>query len=298
MRVSGIISIVMVLTMIISLVCIWFYPSEQDFTVSNTSWNGISKFRQQFDVDTVDSLDNISQLSEKAVLITIPSLDYRDDELAKIKQFLGNGGSLIVMDDYGYGNRILEYLDVSVRFSNKPLLDPLFCYKNQWLPRISTLSLEAKVHDIDVVMLNHSTALIDATQEDIIAQSSVSSFLDINENEILDSDEPAGPFAVAAQLPFGNGTLTLVSDPSIIINTMLTRDNNYAFTGYITGDIKESRKIVIDRSHLDNTSLDVSKTRLSRIRDILSSQYALFGITVIIVAVISLYILRRRTTID
>jgi len=261
-------------------------------------WNGISNFNNEFDTENIDLRDDLPESPEKALLVVIPYLDYSNDELAKINQFVGDGGTLLLMDDYGYGNRVLAYLDVSPRFSNKPLLDPLFCYKNQWLPRITHFAPEMMESGIYVIMLNHATALTNVKPEAVTVWSSGSSFLDMDEDETWDEDEPLGPFAVAAEFQLGKGMLTLVSAPSIIINTMLHRDNNHDFTRYLTRHNGEDKKVLIDRSHLTKASLDISKMRLATIREQLSRPYALLSITAIIFAVVSRYTLKKEKTIE
>ncbi len=297
MRVSSILFAVVVLILVISLLAVWFYPSVQDYIATNTMWNGLNEFSNEFSADQIDSLDDLPDLPEKSVLVAIPYLDYSDEELAEVKQFIDDGGTLLLIDDYGYGNNILEYLGVSVRFTNKPLLDPIFSYKNQYLPRITDFAPEVKENDIDVIMFNHATTLTNVVESGVIAWSSSASFLDINESGVLDEGEPKGPFVVAAEFRLGRGTLALVSDPSIIINAMVGRDDNYRFIKYLTRHNGEQKEIVVDNSHLSKTPLDVSKTRLIGAREALSSPYALAGITAMIFVVVSRYTLRKGGTI-
>ena len=297
MRVSSILFAVVVLVLVISLLCIWFYPSVQDFIASNIMWNGIRNFSSEFSVDNIESLDDLPDLSEKTVLVTIPYLEYSDKELANMKRFVDNGGTLLLMDDYGYGNTVLAYLGVSIRFSNKPLLDPLFCYKNQSIPRITDFAPKVREGGIDVVMLNHATTLTNVIEPEAIAWSSSASFLDINENGSWDEGEPKGPFAVAAKFRLGKGTLALVSDPSIVINAMVGRDDNYDFIRYLTRHKGEQKGMLVDSSHLTKAPLDVSKTRLIDSREVLSSPYALVGITAMIFIVVSRYTLKKGETI-
>jgi len=201
------------------------------------------------------------------------------------------------MDDYGYGNSVLAYLGVDVRFTNKPLLDPLFCYKNQSMPRITDFAYGVKESGIEVIVLNHATSLTNAIESETIAWSSSSSFLDINENGSWEEGEPKGPFAVATEFQLGQGTLALVSDPSTIINTMIGRDDNYDFIRYLTGDEGEQKEIMVDDSHLTKTPLDVSRTRLIGARKALSSPYALLGIMAVIFVAVSRYTLKKGETI-
>jgi hypothetical protein len=296
-RVSSVLFAVVTLILVISLLCIWFYPSVQDFMASNAMWNGIRSFSTEFSADAVESLDDLPDLPEKALLVAIPYLEYSDEELIKMKQFVTDGGTLLLMDDYGYGNSVLTYLGVGARFANKPLLDPLFCYKNQSMPRITDFTPEVKEGNIDVITLNHATSLTDVVAAEAIAWSSSASFLDIDQSGAWNAGEPKGPLAVAAEFRLGKGTLILVADPSTIINAMVGRDDNYNFMIYLTHHQDEEKKILIDYSHLTKTPLDMSKTRLTGAREMLSHPYALLGITAMIVVVVSRYTLKKGETI-
>ena len=297
MRVSSILFAVVVLISVISLLSIWFYPSVQDFMASNVMWNGINNFNSEFSTDSIDSLDELTIVSKQAVLVAIPYLEYSQEELSRIKRFVDDGGTLLLMDDYGYGNSILAYLGMSARFTNMPLLDPLFNYKNQSIPRITDFDSEVKESGIDIIMLNHATTLTNVTKSEAIAWSSSTSFLDINESNSWDKGEPKGPFAVSAEFQLGKGRVALVSDPSVVINAMVGRDDNYDFVRYLTRHKGEEKVILVDRSHLTKTPLDVSRTRLIGAREALSSPYALLGIIAVIFVVVSRYTLKKGETI-
>ena len=298
MRMSSVLFAVVVLIITISLLSIWFYPSIQDFMASNTMWNGIRDFSSEFSADNIESLGELPDVAEETALVVIPYLDYSNEELSKLKRFVEDGGTLLLMDDYGYGNSVLAYLGVSVRFTNKPLLDQLFSYKNQWLPRITDLAPEVKESGIDVIAFNHATTLTNVEQTDIIAWSSTTSFLDINENESWDDGEPKGPLPVAAEIRLGKGMLALVSDPSIIINTMVGKDDNYSFIKYLTTHNGEQKAILVDGARLTKTPLDVSKTRVTGVREILSTPYPLLGIVALIFMVVSRYTLKKGESND
>jgi hypothetical protein len=298
MRTSGILLIVIVLVFAISLVCVWFYPSVQDFMASNIMWNGIRKFSSEFAADHIESLDDLPSHLDGGILVVIPYLEYTDDELARMKQFVNDGGTLLLMDDYGHGNHVLEYLGIPARFTNKPLLDPLFCYRNQTMPRITDFAPEVKESDIDVIMLNHASTLINVPESEAIAWSSAASFLDLNENGVKDPGEPEGPLVVAAEFRLEKGRLVLLSDPSVAINTMVGRDDNYVFIDYLLNHEGEQKEIRIDNSHLTRAPLDISKTRLLDTREVLASPYALLGINALIFVAVSGYLLRREKTIE
>ena len=298
MSVSSVLFAVVVLILVVSLLCIWFFPSIQDFMASNTMWNGINSFSREFGADVIESLEQLPSLPERHTLMAIPYLEYSNEELSRMKQFVDEGGTLILMDDYAYGNSVLAFLGVGVRFTNEPLLDPLFCHKNQWLPKVIDFAPEVDESGIGVIVLNHATSLTSLEQAEIIAWSSSTSFLDINENESWDEDEPKGPLPVAAEFRFGKGTVALISDPSIMINSMVGRDDNYSLIRYLTIHEGEETKVLIDSGHLPKTPLDISKTKLNSSREIIATPYPLLGIVALIFVAVSRYTLKTGGTID
>ncbi len=295
---SNVLFAVVVLILVISLLSIWFYPSVQDFMASNNMWNGIKNFSSESSANNIDSLDNLPDLLQQGTtLVLIPYIKLSGEELSKIRQSVNDGGTLLLMDDYGYGNSVLIYLGLSVRFDSRPLLDPLFNYKNQWMPRITDFTGDIKESGIHVVTLNHATALTGVQGSETLARSSATSFLDTNGDESHGINESNGPFPIAARFRFGQGTIAVVSDPSIMINSMVGRDDNYRFMEYLSSHNGQRSSIIVDRSHLTKAPLDVSKTRLISTQEVLSSPYALLGIIALVFVVVSRYTLKKGETV-
>ncbi len=296
MRQSSFVTLVLSLVLVISLLAIWFNSSVQDFMEGNANWNGIKDFSAAFKAASTDSLTSFAPDAGKSILVAIPYLAYNNADLDVIRQFVQNGGTLLLMDDFGYGNSVLKNLNIDARFSGNLMLDPLFCDKNQMLPRIATFAPGLKVGGINSVTLNRGTALVNVADDHALAWSSSTSFLDLNQNEAQDSGEPTGPFAIAAKYQLGEGTVELVSDPSIIINTMLGRDDNQSLMRYLTTKADGLGSIFIDRSHLVESPVDVSKTMLIQARKALSNPYTLLGLVALVFTVVSLNMTGKEGT--
>lgn len=294
MKISNLILILFGIILTVSLLGILFYPSINDFMSSNRAWNGIHSFVEEFDVENIDSFDDILPQAEHEVIVCIPYLEYSDEEMLNIKEFVNNGNLLLLLDDFGYGNQILEYMGLEARFSNIMLLDPLFNYKNQYLPRITDFAFDFNESDMEAITLNHASTLINVGRPHILASSSPTSFADNNGNGIKDEDEPQGPLAVAAEYDSGKGKIILVSDPSITINTMVGQNDNYAFIDYLInlGDVPE--KINLDRAHITKTPLDVSKINLDKLIEVINNPYFILAIMTVIFILISVYAFRKE----
>src|SRR3972149_4095216 len=111
-------TIVALIMVFISLLSVWFYPSMQDFMANNAAWNGIKRLEREFNAEIPQSLaviPGISEQAEKKVLLVIPTLDFNAEDLFIIRNFINDGGTLLLMDDYGYANTILSYLGMHIR---------------------------------------------------------------------------------------------------------------------------------------------------------------------------------------
>jgi hypothetical protein len=278
---------------VLSLGSVWFYPSVQDFMEGNTMWNGVRDFTDKFNVKNIDSLDEISAQPENTVMVSIPYMEYNPDDLSRVNDFVNSGGHLIIMDDFGFGNSILENLGLKMRFDGRELLDPLFCYKNPNLPRITDFSSALKETGIEAVAFNHGTILTNVDNSAPIAWSSDKSFLDANSDGAFNNGEPTGPFIVGARVNLGKGRVDIISDPSLIINSMTDKNDNDKFVNYLIHDYGQPDNIVLDRSHLSKSPLDTSKMRLNTARAILSNPYVLVGIVAVVFVIITRYTYKR-----
>ncbi len=267
----------MVLAVLLMLaMLVWFYPSSGDFEGKNSSWNGSSNFLSRFQATPLNSLSSLPSAPEETTLVTIPYLEFTSADLEILKEFVATGGSLVILDDFGYGNQILKYLGVQARFSGSLLLDPLFNYKNENFPRTFTFSSSLAEGGIETVTFNHATCLEGIPQENVVAQSSYFSFLDEDYDGEWCEGEVKGPLPVIAINELGEGRLTVIADPSILINGMLDMGDNYLFLEEVCTD-----KIYLDLSHLPETPLDKAKQRLREIRDWLGTIEGMLGLIVL-----------------
>lgn len=296
MSVRSLMVVALALVVVVSLAGVWFYPSLQDFMLANPFWNGLRDFTTEFNATWVDSLSGISRNPKTATLVAIPYLDYAPADLEEVHRFVQEGGLLLLLDDYGYGNSLLHQMGLPVKFSGLPLLDPLFDYRNEKLPRITDFNAELAGGDVRAVVLNHGTALEGVDPARVLAWSSPSSFIDLNQNGVYNKEELKGPFPVAAKYRLGDGTALLLSDPSILVNSMVGRDDNRAFLKHLFDQYGPGREILVDVAHLPKTPLDESKLRLTQARKRVAHPYSVAAILGVVVF-LALTPLQRREPI-
>ena len=233
---------------------------EADCSVFNRSWNGSSTFYFDYLIDvgidtipgneetylntTLTSLSSLDVVpAETMILILGPTSSYGGGELEYIKTYLESGGVVILCDDFGTGNEILSSLDVSERFSNQLMLD--LAYDMSGTFPVAYRSEDAAFSY--TLLLNNPSTISGATRP--ILQSSATSFIDSDGDNLKDEDEGFGSFVLASSVEYGAGMLLLVSDPSIFINTMIDEKDNYeaavSLIRYAGGD----RTLYVDEAH-------------------------------------------------
>ncbi|MDD5701554.1 MAG: hypothetical protein PHU23_05830, partial [Dehalococcoidales bacterium] len=227
----------------------------------------------------------------------IPCTHYDGDDLERIRQYVSRGNTLVLMDYFGSGNQVLEYLGIPARFSQDILLDPLFCYKNPRLPRITDFSPELREQGIQAVVLNRGTFLDGVEDAAALAWSSPKSYGDSNGSEKWDEGDTCGPLVVAAEYRLGDGTVTIVADASLIINTMVSQNDNYPFVRHLIYSSGTPEAVILDRSHLSLTPLDAGKINLETARRFVSHPFVLLLVVAFIFALAARYTLKKEELI-
>jgi len=277
---------------VILLMVVWFFPSNDDFQAENPFWNGTKDMSLVVLASPLVTLSALPSSPQGSTLILIPYLDFTPAELEDLHAFVDGGGTLVLADDYGFGNQVLEYLGLSVRFSGQVLLDPLFNYKNRLLPKVSHLVSSSITVNTESLIFNHATCLTDVEGGDILASSSSFSFLDLNDNRVRDEDEPAGPLPVISQHSLGSGQLILISDPSIFINSMGEIESNRVLVQNIAAIT--TAELLIDQSHLPPSNLGQTKSLLAYVRDFLSTPAGTLGLVAVVLAVVLMPVWHKK----
>ncbi|MFC1999050.1 DUF4350 domain-containing protein, partial [Chloroflexota bacterium] len=244
---------------------IWFLPPSADFFVSNTGWNGISEFANRMKATVVDTLEEIPGSPDNTALVLIPYTEFMPAELDKISSYVSGGGTLILMDDYGHGDEVLEALGVGYSFNNSALLDPLNNDGNDKFPKIVNMNDSSLTFNVATLVFNHAVGLVNVPDTEVVARSSVFSFVDIDGDMLYDDDlEAQDSSAVVANSPVGEGRVIAISDPSIIINSMIDMEDNYKIMVNAVQLEHINTEVYLDQSHLP-------KERLSKVQSVLKT---------------------------
>jgi hypothetical protein len=265
----------------IIMLTVWFFPTRIHFGAQNPFWNGLKDFEEEFHATPLETLAALPQNAEGSVLLVIPYLKPTEADVAQLRVYLERGGVLILADDYGYGNTVLEGLGVSARFSDALLLDSLFNYRTAYFPLATNLGPSPLTAEVSSLALNYASAL-EGEGLSVVARSSPFSYLDLNNDGEHNTSEPAGPFPVVGQIMVGKGHLILLADPSIFINTMLTAEDNRQFVQNVLGSAGPDPHLFIDQVHIPSSRLEQAKAALAAVQQLVAQPAMLAALTIVL----------------
>ena len=239
-----------------------------EFSMYNAGWNGCSniavktyaegKFQPTFTVDTNELTITPKSFAEypldpknATILLIGPRSEFSSREADYLQGFLRKGGMMLLADDFGSGNDLLVKLNTTARFTGDLLLDLSFEKKPSF---VTIFDFPSPTHpilkNVSHLLLNYATSISPGKNTTVLAVSSQLSWCDTNLNGKEDAGEANGPFPVLASERYGNGTIVLLSDPSVLINSMKNQLDNAVFRENLLRYLFLNRgTVIIDESH-------------------------------------------------
>ena len=278
---------------------VWLFPTTGDFRDENPFWNGLEDFRREFNAEPLDSLQELPAGAgvEGSIVIVIPYVAFEGKDVNRLRSYIERGGVVVIADDYGYGNTILEGFGIPARFANVPLIDPLFNYRTSAFPLATEFEPSPLTAEVSSLALNYATGL-DAEGLTTIARSSSFSYLDLNNSGSYDATEPLGPVPVVGHTRLGSGDLFLLADPSLFISSMLGAADNLVFLRNLMKTAGEDATVFVDQSHLPPSRLDETKTSLAAVRKAGARPEVLAGATALLIIVLIGMLLRSSGSFE
>lgn len=206
--------------------------NNMEFSRYNAGWNGTSVFFSDLDRHRSIEITDPGKLSghppNTTLLIIAPHRTPTPAELAGYNEFLKEGNTIILADDFGTGNAILAGIGsrISIRPGNLSSLDRRF--SDPYSVTVYRTTEEGPVPLPPDLTLNRPAQLEGGSP---LMLTSVMSWVDTNGNRRLNFDEDMGTFPVMAEDARGTGRIIVLSDPSIFINSMymLAENGNNRF---------------------------------------------------------------------
>ena len=296
-----IVALVVALSGVLMLSIAYYWPVQEPYHSLNYGWNGCSKIADTTQNTTlIFSYDKIPP--ERALLAIIgPGTEFSKSEGLAIQRFLESGGTVLLADDFGTGNGLLQRLGVAARFSGKPLADLLY-YDRQWsFPLITDFSPSQVTTNITTIIMDSPSyiELGNSSQLTVLAMSSTFSFIDMNRGNQPAVNTTLNSYPVIASVSVAKGILVMISDPGIFVNEIVDLyDNMRLFRNLLA--IGEG-SLFLDVAHLSKAPLTDARidfiNAVDSIRNFLL--YSMLGafvqsaVTIAIILTLSIEILRK-----
>jgi len=228
--------------------------SDRDRSLSAYSddWNDVSEFRIALEergfttrgiVATPGILREVREPERTLMIIIGVGTPYSYDDIRSIVDFVDKGGSLILADDYGYGDDLSN--EFGITFHRYRMWDP------NYVTNTSLLDIDLVLPDINgtsrtyEVLFNDPTAIESNQQGTTLGFTSNESFLDVNANGAIDVQDQPGPFEVVTL----KGRTVFIGDPSIFINDMWAQlDNSDFLLALVDFLLPEGGTVLFDES--------------------------------------------------
>lgn len=227
--------------------------SAASFGVYNGAWDGTSKLQTQ--VEKTGASTTIvrktttyteTRPNNTVSIVLSPDQPYEETSQRHLRQFVQEGGTLVVAGDFGsHTNPLLRSLGASARIDGHGLRDERYNYKSPAMPRARNVSDHPLAADVSALTLNHGTA-VRPNSATAIVNSSGFAYLDTNGNGNLDSRETVRTWPVVTVESVGDGRVIVVSDPSILINSMIDQPGNRQFVQNV---VSTHDRVLLDYSH-------------------------------------------------
>jgi hypothetical protein len=253
-----------------------------DYSRYNPGWNGTSLFFKSVEKDNVILLDNVNELpgyDNATLLIIAPAGNYSATEVGYYREYLEQGNILLIFDDFGSANTLLDPLGSGVHLRNIPLMSADRAYESPEFVRSYPRGSSPVMQNLSTLTLDRPSA-VDGGSPFIF--SSLLSWEDLNGNQKADPNETIGQFAVGTMAQVGNGQVYVISDPGVFINAMVVTDGTGDRATFTSNILHLRGTTIIDQTHSMTGNTDTPSRIIHKIQ---TSMVVQIGLLVFILVI-------------
>jgi hypothetical protein len=211
--------------------------SSSAFDPYNPAWDGTDDFREVIETDEdvegelVRETDRYEEVSanETTAIVMAPEEPYGTEDAARVEQFVADGGTLVVLENFGTdANTLLDDVGAEARTDGRLVLDQRHYERGPAMPVATGITEHTRTAGVDQLSLNHATA-VDPDDATVLVETSDYAHLGTSPDDELDEESDLASYPVATTEDVGDGEVVVVGDPSIAINAMYGEPDNAAF---------------------------------------------------------------------
>ena len=278
----------------LSILVLHISTNTDEFSRYNLQWNGTSEFFGSMDTAGRVEIQDISGLAgrtDSLLLIIAPERPFAEWECEDILGFLRGGNSVFLADEDGSGNTLLEGIDSEIRIIHANLTSIDRHYDDPSSVIAYPSSPDPFNSGIDYIVLNRPSSVKGGTP---LFVTSLLTWVDGNGNGRIDETEELGRYPILSREYIGNGTLYVLSDPSLFINGMQNiGGGNRIFCGKFTG--YDRYDLLVEQDHSRTAKADLLVKGIVYMK---SSKFMRVLVFIVIAAVASLIAWKRFSEIS
>ncbi len=170
---------------------------------------------------------------------------YTSAELTIYHDFVNDGGILVIFEDYGNAREVagifgLTYMDGVIRETN-----PFLFTNSPDKPMVFEQFISSQLGEfaINPIQLNRATAVVDilgflegTTFPILFTDGNSSAFLDVDDDNLIDSTDKTSPLPIGVLKFFGDGIVVAFGDASIPLNLYWQKKGKIGDTEFVYGN--------------------------------------------------------------
>ncbi len=154
--------------------------------------------------------------------LVVPFASAPDNEtLTAIANWVGRGGSLVVLDEEGYSNTVLENLSLEARIENITVYDPYMNNGDRAEPVAS-----ATLDNITLRLCFHTVSLLRTKDGEILAHTSPLAYADLDHSGYYSFSDKLGSYPLVVLLRTWASEILVIPDTDFLSNHCVTASNN------------------------------------------------------------------------
>jgi hypothetical protein len=202
------------------LIAVKLLLSDASFSPANPSWDGVSGMM----AGTTRPLYGFDGLpmngSGSTLLIVSPATNFTQDDAARTRDFLQQGGRVVVMDDFGTADSLLQGIGAQIAINHTPLCQDLEYYYRPAFPVVREIGDSSLTANVNQLTFNHPAPLEVSGDAEVLVRTTVMGWLDFDGRGTLNGNEKYDSSPLIAREVFGAGELFVVGDADLVINGM------------------------------------------------------------------------------
>jgi len=220
--------------------------TSDEFGRYNPDWNGTSTFFDSFDRHDITEIADpelLKTYTNSTLLVVAPDTKFSDADLTAYRNFVLHGNTLILADDFGSGNMLLNGLGSSLTILPGDLESVYRAYNDPAMIVAYPVGPTILSPENKSLVLDRAAAIRGG---DPVLSTSLLSWVNVNSTAGSTHERTFTQYTVAAHESILKGDIYVISDPSIFINGMQSTDKPYATAEYIETLAGDDRRILID----------------------------------------------------